>query len=107
MNSGLLETTIPATFVSHQRSRKRLHPRYSLLRIDHVADRNTAEKYVRNAVYFAYTNKEGEFIENRGVIRKVHGSKGVVRAIFERNLNPKAMGSTVYVKLYKVEEDLF
>lgn len=104
MDSAILKTTIPATFISHQRSQRRLHPRYALLEINNVKDRSTAEKYMRNAVYMCWTNKEGELVENRGVIMKHHGNKGIVRAIFERNLNPKALGQTVFVKLYKMDE---
>ncbi|KAI4292669.1 large subunit ribosomal protein L35Ae [Pancytospora philotis] len=101
---ALLNTTIPAIFVSHKRSQRRIHPRYALLEISGVKDRNTAENYMNNAVYMCWTNKEGELVENRGVIRKHHGNRGTVRAVFQRNLNPKSIGQTVYVKLYKVED---
>lgn len=104
MDSALARTTIPATFVSHQRSQRMLHPRYALLEIHNVRDRPTAEKYMNNAVYMSWVNKAGELVENFGVIRKHHGNKGVVRAMFQRNLNPKAVGQTVHVKLYKVED---
>lgn len=104
MDSALLSTTIPATFVSHKRSQRKLRPRYALLEIDNVKCRATAENYINNAVYMSWITKEGELVENRGIIRKHHGNKGVVRAIFERNLNPKAVGQTVYVKLYKVDD---
>jgi large subunit ribosomal protein L35Ae len=105
MNSLLINTTVPATFISHKRGQRRLRPHFALLRISNVTDAETAAKYVRNAVYFSWTNKQGELVENRGIIRRVHGSKGVVRAVFERNLSPLASGQTVYVKLYKIEKD--
>lgn len=103
VSAALLNTTIPATFVSHQRSQRRLHPRYALLEIHNVRSRTAAQNYMDNAVYMTWTNKDGETFENYGVIRKHHGNKGVVRAIFERNLDPKAVGQTVYVKLYKID----
>ena len=106
-SEGLLKTTVPATFVSHQRSQRKLHPRFALLKINNVGDREAASKYLGNAVYMHWHNKEGELVENHGVIRKHHGNKGVVRAIFERNLNPKALGQTLYVKLYKVDDLTF
>lgn len=103
MDSALVNTTIPATFVSHQRSKCMVHPRYALLEIHNVKSRAMAENYMDNAVYMSWTNKAGEVVENFGVIRKHHGTKGLVRAIFQRNLNPKAIGQTVYVKLYKAD----
>jgi len=99
----LLNTTIPATFVSHQRSKCMLHPRYALLEIHNVKNRAAADNYMNNAVYMSWTNKTGEVVENFGVIRKHHGNKGLVRAMFQRNLNSKAVGQTVYVKLYKAD----
>ncbi|KAI5170262.1 large subunit ribosomal protein L35Ae [Pancytospora epiphaga] len=102
-STALLNTTVQATFVSHQRSQRRLHPRYALLEINNVHNREAAQNYMNNAVYISWTNKNGETFENYGVIRKHHGNKGAVRAIFERNLDPKAVGQTVYVKLYKVD----
>lgn len=110
MDMGLVQlaqTTVPATFVSHQRTQRKLHPRYSLLEINNVKNRQAAEKYIHNAVYMCWRNKQGELVENHGVIRKHHGNKGIVRAIFERNLNPKAVGQTVFVKLYKVDDLVF
>lgn len=107
MSQALMETSIPAIFVSHKRALDVVHPELALLRINNVIDRATAAKYINNAVVFFYNNKEGETIFNRGVITKVHGNKGAVRAKFERNLCPKAIGSTVFVKLYKIENRQF
>jgi len=104
MESALANTTVPATFVSHARSRYVLKPKYALLRIHNVKDREAARNYINNAVYFAWENKDGERNELRGVIKELHGTKGVVKAIFERNMNPRAVGQTVYVKLYKLDD---
>ncbi|KAL6121205.1 ribosomal prt L35A [Nucleospora cyclopteri] len=92
-----------ATFVSHRRSQRRLHPKQNILKIDHVLDREAAMNYINNAVLFTYKNKEGEIVNIKGRIMACHGNKGAVRAAFEKNLNPKAVGQRVYVKLYKVE----
>lgn len=100
---ALEATTIPAIFVSHKRALDVVHPEVSLLRINNVTDRETAAKYIKNAVIFVYTNKKGETISNNGVITRVHGNKGVVRAKFERNLCPKSIGQIVRVKLYKLD----
>lgn len=105
MNQAILDTTIPAIFVSHKRGRRTIHPRQALLKINNVADKETATKYIDNAVYACWTTKEGKLVENHGVIRRHHGGKGLVRAIFERNLAPQGYGTTVYVKLYKIESE--
>ncbi|ELA40951.1 uncharacterized protein VICG_01981 [Vittaforma corneae ATCC 50505] len=103
MQEALQNTTIPAVFVSHKRGLDVIHPERALLRINNVNNKETASKYIKNAVLFIYTNKKGETIYNNGVITRVHGNKGVVRAKFERNLCPKAIGQVVLVKLYKLE----
>ena len=105
MSDALLSTTIPAIFTSFQRSRIVLHPRYALLKINNVESRESAKKYIKNVVHYRWTNKEGEEKENYGIIKGVHGNKGMVRVLFERNLPPKALGSIVRVKLYKAEND--
>ena len=107
ISTALINTTIPATFVSHQRTQRKLHPRYALLEINNVKTREAAASYLNHAVYMCWTNKHGEHVENHGVIRKHHGNKGIVRAIFERNLDSKAVGQTLYVKLYKVDDLVF
>lgn len=99
---AIQNTTVQAVFVSHKRALDVVHPEISLLRINNVNNKETAAKYIRNAVLFVYTNKQGETIYNSGVITKVHGNKGVVRAKFERNLCPKSIGQIVFVKLYKI-----
>lgn len=102
MHPELINTTIPAIFVSHKRALDVIHPERALLKIKNVCDKEAASKYINNAVVFVYNNKSGEEIQNHGVITRVHGNKGVVRAKFERNLCPKDIGKLVLVKLYKL-----
>jgi large subunit ribosomal protein L35Ae len=102
---ALLRTTIPATFVSFRRSRHVIYERYALLKINNVTSRNDATKYVSNGVVAYKQTKEGEKYPVHGVITRVHGKRGVVRARFTRNMNPKSIGSYVFVKLYKVSKD--
>lgn len=99
----MLSTCVKGTFVSHRRGLRRLHPKQAILTIDNVYDRDTASKYIKNAVLFTYTRPTGEVVNIYGFIRAVHGNKGAVRATFERNLSPKSIGDRVFIKLYKVE----
>ncbi|ORD94598.1 ribosomal prt L35A [Enterospora canceri] len=103
MSTELESIHILGTFVSHRRGQRRLHPKQAILTIDSVYDRETAQKYVRNGVLFTYTRPEGDVVNIHGFIKAVHGNKGAVRATFERNLNPKAQGQRILVKLYKIE----
>ncbi|CAD25119.1 60S RIBOSOMAL PROTEIN L35A (L33) [Encephalitozoon cuniculi GB-M1] len=106
MNEEVLSrTTIPATFVSFKRGQRRLHPRHVLLKIRNVTSKDEASSYVGNGVVCYKKNNEGERYPVHGVITRIHGNSGAVRARFTRNLDPKLLGTHVFVKLYKVEAD--
>lgn len=102
-NTPLMNTTIKSTFLGFRRTQRKLHPKYALLKINNVGNRQQAELYIDNAVYFSWNNRKGELVENRGVIKSVHGNKGVVVATFQRNLNPAFVGHIVNVKAYKMD----
>ncbi|KAM0671456.1 ribosomal protein L35Ae [Ordospora colligata] len=101
----LSRTTIPANFFSYKRGQRRLYPRYALLSISNVGSRESASQYVGNGVLCYKVNKQGEARAVHGVITKVHGMSGAVRARFTRNLDSQALGTQVFVKLYKVEAE--
>ncbi|KAG5859533.1 ribosomal protein L35Ae [Encephalitozoon hellem] len=101
----LSRTTIPATFVSFKRGQRRLHPRYALLKINNVTSKGEASDYVGNGVVCYKKNKKGETRVVHGVVTRIHGNSGAVRARFTRNLDPKMLGTYVFIKLYKVEAD--
>lgn len=95
---------IKGTFVSHRRGKRQLHTHQAILKIDNVLDSESAKNYLNNGVVFTYMRPEDDEVVNiNGYIKAVHGNKGAVRAIFERNLNPKALGQRVFIKLYKIE----
>jgi len=98
-------TSIPAVFVSFKRGRTNIHPRYALLKINNVTSRADATDYVGNGVVCYKKDNEGARYPVHGVVTRLHGNSGVVRARFTRNLNPRALGSYVFIKLYKVESD--
>lgn len=92
-----MSTTIPATFISHKRGQRRVHPNHALLRIAGISTRADAEFFLGNGVSAA--------ADNHGRITRVHGNSGVVAAKFTRNLAPNRIGTDVAVKLYKVASD--
>lgn len=101
----LSRTTIPATFVSFKRGQRRLHPRYALLKISNVASKDEASKYIGNGVICYKKSNKGKVYPVHGVVTRIHGNSGAVRARFTRNLDPKMLGTHVFIKLYKVEAD--
>lgn len=104
--------SIPANFISFKRSQRKTYPRYSLLRIENVTTKEQAQKYLGNAVemYVPKTKVQPSGYKERvilGYIHRVHGNSGVVRARFDRNLNPDWIGTYVYVKMYKANPNCF
>ncbi|KAK1348272.1 ribosomal protein L35a [Hamiltosporidium tvaerminnensis] len=97
---ALHRTCVPATFFSYKRSLRKIYPKYALLRLPCVNTREQASKYVGHAVVSMCKG-----IENKGRISKVHGNSGVVVCRFKKNLAPRDIGSEVFVRLYKVEEN--
>ncbi|RVD91642.1 ribosomal L35Ae [Tubulinosema ratisbonensis] len=97
------QTSLEAIFISHKRGQRRIHPNRSLLRVEGIKSRDTAQKFIGNAVISEY-KKDGQTYINKGMITNAHGNSGVLRAKFERNLPPQMVGKKVYLKLYKVED---
>lgn len=97
---------VPATFVSFRRNKRTINPNQALLNIQGVNSNEEAKWYVGKkvaSIVKAKVNKDGSKTEehiNWGVITKEHGNSGVVRAKFDRNLPPVALGSQVRVMLF-------
>jgi len=73
----------------------------SLIKIKHVDSRKDAEFYCGKKVAFITKDaKKKEFRVNWGKVCRPHGSNGVVRCRFRRNLPPQAIGGRVRVMLY-------
>lgn len=97
---------VPATFVSFRRNKRTINPNQALLNIQGVNSKDEAIWYVGKKVASiarAKVSKDGSKTEehvNWGIITKEHGNSGVVRAKFDRNLPPVALGSQVRVMLF-------
>lgn len=97
---------VNATFTSFRRSKRQINPNQALLEIQGVNSKEEAKFYVGKKVA-SYVKpkvgKDGKKIEghiNWGVITQEHGNSGIVRAKFDRNLPPVALGSKVRVMLF-------
>jgi len=107
-----------ASILGYRRSMVNQYPNQSLLRIEGVTSKKDTQFYLGKRVAYIYkgqtkrkvTGLQGKergmgvkFTRTRviwGRISKAHGSSGVVRARFQKNLTPRAMGDRVRVMLY-------
>lgn len=80
--------------IQFRRGKKTIHERHFLIEIDNVSNKVDAQKFVgKNVVWKSPAGKE-----INGKIAATHGSKGVVRAIFEIGLPGQAVTTKVDIK---------
>ena len=76
----------------------------SLIKLEHVNDKAAANFYLGKKlcyVYKAKTKKKGTVYRTSwGKVTRAHGSSGVVRAKFKKNLPPSSMGGKIRCMLY-------
>lgn len=91
-------------FSGYLGGKKNTYHKTALIHIQGVKDTESAEFYLGKKIAYVYkakTLKAGsKFRVIWGKVRRTHGTSGVVRASFSRNLPPQAMGAQVRVMLY-------
>lgn len=80
--------------IQFRRGRKTIHERHFLIELDGVSSKKEAEKFAGKNV--EWKSPAGKII--KGKIAASHGTKGVVRAIFEKGLPGQAITTKVEVK---------
>jgi len=83
-----------AKIIQFRRGRAVIHEKHFLIEIEGCKNRKDAEKYVGKEV--VWTSPAGK--EIAGKIAAPHGTKGVVRAIFEKGLPGQAVATKVEIK---------
>jgi large subunit ribosomal protein L35Ae len=83
-----------ARIIQFRRGRKTIVERHFLIEIKGVSNRKEAEKFVGKEV--VWSSPAGKKIT--GKISGAHGSKGVVRAIFEKGLPGQAVTTNVEIR---------
>ncbi|KAI9318469.1 ribosomal protein L35A [Dichotomocladium elegans] len=90
--------------LGYERAKRTQNPNVSLLKIEGVQTTEDARFYLgKRVAYVYYANKEKNGSKLRviwGRIARPHGTSGVVKARFRKNLPPKSFGASVRIMLY-------
>ncbi|HLD06729.1 MAG TPA: 50S ribosomal protein L35ae [Candidatus Nanoarchaeia archaeon] len=84
-----------AQIVSFRRSRHRQYDNQMILAVQDITSKEAASALVGKQVAWESTGKEKKKIT--GTITACHGTKGRVRALFERGLPGQSIGNTIPV----------
>jgi large subunit ribosomal protein L35Ae len=91
---------VDGAILGYKRALRTQNTNYSLIKIKGVDSTSDATFYLGKRVAFVTKNSHGKFCVNWGKVCRSHGSNGVVRCQFHRNLPPQAIGGRVRVMLY-------
>lgn len=80
--------------VQFRRGRHTIQEKHFLIEVEGVANKKDAEKFVGKSI--EWKSPSGKII--KGKISAPHGSKGVVRAIFEKGLPGQSLTTEVNIK---------
>ncbi|KAH8070265.1 hypothetical protein JL720_11825 [Aureococcus anophagefferens] len=103
-SKGSVRLYVKGVVLGYKRGLRNQYVSTSLIKVEGVQDQNAAQFYLGKRIayiYKAHTEKKGtKFRVIWGRVMRAHGSSGVVRAKFRRNLPPQAIGGPVRVMLY-------
>jgi len=80
--------------IQFRRGRHTIHERHFLIEIEGTKSKKDAEKFVGKEV--VWKSPSGKII--KGKVSGAHGTKGVIRAIFEKGLPGQAVTTKVEIK---------
>jgi large subunit ribosomal protein L35Ae len=91
---------VDGAVLGYQRGLRNQKNTVSLIKIKGCDDKEATEFYLGKKVAFITKGQNGDYRVNWGKVARSHGSNGVVRCRFRRNLPPQAIGGRVRVMLY-------
>lgn len=91
---------VDGAILGYKRALRTQNCNISLIKIKGCDSRDDAVWYLGKRVAFVTKDKSGKFKVNWGKVCRQHGSNGVVRCTFKRNLPPQAIGGRVRVMMY-------
>ena len=91
---------VDAAILGYKRALRTQNPNISLIKIKGCDNKADTEFYLGKRVAFITKAQDGSFRVNWGKVCRSHGSNGVVRCRFSRNLPPQSIGGRVRVMLY-------
>lgn len=97
---------VKARHLGYKRGKHMQHPLVSLLQLENVTTSKDAVHYLGKRCAYVYRAKRADPKTGSktraiwGVVAKVHGNSGVVRARFAKALPPRTFGAAVRVMLF-------
>jgi large subunit ribosomal protein L35Ae len=91
---------VDGAILGYKRALRTQDPTVSLIKIKGSDSKTDSDFYVGKRVAFVTKAQDGSFRVNWGKVCRTHGSNGVVRCRFSRNLPPQSIGGRVRVMLY-------
>lgn len=95
---------VKGAFIGYRRSHRHQVEDQALIKVQGVNDKQASTYYNGKRVAFVYkasaTKSNTKYRAIWGRVMGSHGSNGLVRVHFKRNLPPKSMGAYVRVMLY-------
>jgi large subunit ribosomal protein L35Ae len=91
---------VDGAILGYKRGLRTQNNKISLIKIKGCDTKEDVDFYLGKRIAFITKSQDGQFRVNWGNVARRHGSNGVVRAYFRRNLPPQAIGGRVRVMLY-------
>ena len=91
---------VDGAILGYKRALRNQDNSVSLIKIKGCDSKADSKFYLGKKVAFITKAADGSFRVNWGKVCREHGSNGVVRCRFRRNLPPQAIGGRVRVMLY-------